>query len=444
MSLNKLILIFLSILLFSCGSSSSLQKELNNLPEWVQLKPQSNLVYYGIGKSKKNGYPDMYIKQSEKEALSDLAQQISVQVNTSSLLYQFEGQNIQSDFYMSKSNITATDYFEGYSVAKQYENKDFFWSLLQISKSDYLRIKKERKQKVLNKAHQSYKQAIDFQKNGELWQACLQFCKTLEIIKPYWNESTIFIVNNETIDLSQNSLENLVRTFNNVSVENLKEFIEINKGQFIDDNLQLFLIKNNKSKLTGFPYFIEYSESFGDKRKKHSVTNGKATSYPFKVNSLKNKEILKIIFNSKAVVNELTKDLLLRKILYNQINFSVSSTIDVVIKHPEVAFFFKTNLKEQSNNHIKSLLKKELLNKGIRTANSTANIPSLIINIERTSKGVFNIRSVLKDNKNKKLSDSSRKLLVDTMIYTNDNDILDDLINSINRNEIYNLDIKPN
>ncbi|MCP4523694.1 MAG: hypothetical protein GY828_05785, partial [Candidatus Gracilibacteria bacterium] len=191
-------------LLFSCGSSSSLQKELNNLPEWVQLKPQSNLVYYGIGKSKKNGYPDMYIKQSEKEALSDLAQQISVQVNTSSLLYQFEGQNIQSDFYMSKSNITATDYFEGYSVAKQYENKDFFWSLLKISKSDYLRIKKERKQKVLNKAYQLFKQAIDFQKNAEHRLACLQFCKTLEIIKPYWNESTTFIVNNETIDLSQN------------------------------------------------------------------------------------------------------------------------------------------------------------------------------------------------------------------------------------------------
>jgi hypothetical protein len=126
MTLNKLIFVFFSTILFSCGSSSSIQKELDDLPEWVRLKPQSDFIYYGIGKAKKNGYPDMYIKQSEKEALSDLAQQIAVQVNTSSLLYQFDGQDIQSDFYMSKSNIKATDYFEGYSVAKQYENKDFF------------------------------------------------------------------------------------------------------------------------------------------------------------------------------------------------------------------------------------------------------------------------------------------------------------------------------
>ena len=71
------------VILNACGSKKTLI-ETSHLPEWAKIAPQSETFYYGVGKARRIGYPDRYIKEAEKNALQDLSQQIAVSIESPS------------------------------------------------------------------------------------------------------------------------------------------------------------------------------------------------------------------------------------------------------------------------------------------------------------------------------------------------------------------------
>ena len=147
------------VILNACGSKKTLI-ETSHLPEWAKIAPQSETFYYGVGKARRIGYPDRYIKEAEKNALQDLSQQIAVSIESSSLLYQFEFNNNKEDVYINRLKLNTTNNFQDYTVKDQFQDDNFYWTLIALSKAEYLRLKQQRKSESLNKAHLELEKAM--------------------------------------------------------------------------------------------------------------------------------------------------------------------------------------------------------------------------------------------------------------------------------------------
>ncbi|MGB2128693.1 MAG: LPP20 family lipoprotein, partial [Flavicella sp.] len=194
---NNFIYFILSMIVLSCGSAKKANRQFESLPDWVKQKPQSDHSYYGLGKAPKNGFPDLYIKEAEKQALSDMAEQIETSVSSSSLRYQFDVENETSDFYMNTVKTKSDVFFEGYRVSKRYEDDNFYWNLVEITKSQFKSVNEKRKQNTLNNAYIKYNEANTYLENKEgAYKVIQSIVNSLEILKPFWNDSPIYTFKN--------------------------------------------------------------------------------------------------------------------------------------------------------------------------------------------------------------------------------------------------------
>ena len=75
----------------------------------------------------------------------DLSQQIAVSIESSSLLYQFEFNNNKEDVYINRLKLNTTNNFQDYTVKDQFQDDNFYWTLIALSKAEYLRLKQQEK-----------------------------------------------------------------------------------------------------------------------------------------------------------------------------------------------------------------------------------------------------------------------------------------------------------
>ncbi|MCT4624071.1 MAG: LPP20 family lipoprotein, partial [Schleiferiaceae bacterium] len=86
----KLVYLFSIFFLIGCSSTKVIEPEptVAPAPNWVKQKPIESPYYSGIGMAIKSS-PD-YLAIAKNNALNDLASEISVQIKSSSVLYQVE------------------------------------------------------------------------------------------------------------------------------------------------------------------------------------------------------------------------------------------------------------------------------------------------------------------------------------------------------------------
>ena len=90
------------ILAFGCGTQNQLtetQVEVKNAPEWVNTRPLSGQYYVGVAAASKVREPLEYANVAKKNALNDLASEISVEIKGESLLNTLEvNRNFHEEF----------------------------------------------------------------------------------------------------------------------------------------------------------------------------------------------------------------------------------------------------------------------------------------------------------------------------------------------------------
>ena len=135
-------------------------------PSWVQARPMSDANYVGIGLCPKSR-PD-YQESAKKNALNDLASEISVKVEGNSLLYTLDRKSQFDESYTSTINTKTSEQLEGYDLADSWENANEYWIYYRLSKSEYARIKAERKQKAISQATDLYTRSQQSLASGDL------------------------------------------------------------------------------------------------------------------------------------------------------------------------------------------------------------------------------------------------------------------------------------
>lgn len=424
------------LILNACGSKKTVI-ETTHLPEWAKIAPQSETFYYGIGKARRIGYPDRYIKEAEKNALQDISQQIAVSIESSSLLYQFEFNNKKEDVYINRLKLNTTNNFQDYTVKDQFQDDNFYWMLIALSKAEYLRLKQQRKSESLNKAHIELEKAMVLFKKYELYNSLIKYVKTLEILKPYWGESTLFKTPNNEYDIAIIAKEKINEILNALTLEQTNETIIVNRNSSINaiDELGNLYYKNKPIK--GFPLDCNITELQNQAEIIWTKDQGKIYSAPFYVRSIEDKEVITIIFEPTKIINTLTKDLALRKILKQELQTKQFFDITLQIIAPRL----KLNLTVNSNQVLKSLIK-NLITDYYDEYNIKVGAQDysheLNIKIQNITSNTYEISAQLNSLNKNNLYFKIRKITIDNMLYKQPQEITTNLFLSIERQELSN------
>lgn len=427
---------FLILILNTCGSKKTLTDN-SHLPEWAIIAPQSDTFYYGVGKAKRIGYPDRYIKEAEKNALQDLSQQIDVSIESSSLLYQFEFNNNKEDVFINRLKLNTNNNFQDYTVKDQFQDDNFYWTLIALSKSEYLRLKQQRKSESLDKANLELEKGMVLFKKFEFYKSLIKFVKTLEILKPYWGESTLYKTYNKEYDIAITATEKINEILNGVTLKQTNKSISVDRNSTIKSINELGILYYKNIPIKGFPLNCNITELQNQAEIIWTKDQGRIYSAPFYVKSIENKEVITIIFEPIRIINTLTRDLALRKILKQELQPKQFFDLTLQIIAPKL----KINLTVNSNKVLKSLIKNLItdyyneynIKTGMQDYSHEMNIK-----IQNITNNTYEISTQLNSLNENKLYFKNRKITIDDMLYKQPQQITTNLFLSIERQELSN------
>lgn len=200
-------------------------------PAWVRARPASDAYYIGIGLCPKSR-PD-FQETAKKNALNDLASEISVRVEGSSLLNTLDTRKQFNETFNSSIRTTTNEQLEGFELVDTWDNGQEHWTYYRLSKAEHARIKAERKQAAMNSALDLFTRAQESLAAGDLRTAIDQDLRALLAMKAYWGENDKAVIGGREVPVVNEVYGHLQRTVSEVRLSTLPERIRLDQqGHF--------------------------------------------------------------------------------------------------------------------------------------------------------------------------------------------------------------------
>ncbi|MEO9870743.1 LPP20 family lipoprotein [Ekhidna sp.] len=215
--------IIIALILGACRAyqpptPTSVEKEesLSNQPEWVKRKPTSNKHYIGVGNASLSD-PD-YQVNAKLEALDDLASEISVTIESTSLLNQIENQAGFSEQFQAAIKSTTTQSIELHEQVDTWSDDQYYWVQYRLSKSQLQQLRKEKKQAALNISRDHFQNGSKARQRGQIIQSLHFYAQSIESLADYLNERNEVIIEEKSIDLSIEAYSRIFSTLSEITL----------------------------------------------------------------------------------------------------------------------------------------------------------------------------------------------------------------------------------
>jgi hypothetical protein len=215
-------------------------------PEWVGSRPHNAGYYIGVGTCSKTTQPLDYQTIAKKNALNDLASEISVRVQGETFLNSLEVNKNFSEEFISTISTTTDEKIENYEVAGVWENKNEYWVYYRLNKGEYQRQKQEKKNNVLSQAHDYYKKGLEAEKNGSVPAAFDLYMHGLFAMKEYWDEVNEFRSDSSKIYLDNELYSSMQRIGNGIHIEPSTTKINLSADNNYNVNVNVGVTYNGK------------------------------------------------------------------------------------------------------------------------------------------------------------------------------------------------------
>lgn len=177
-------------------------------PDWMVQRPSNNQAYIGIGAASKITHPLDYAKVAKKNALEDLASEISVSVSANSILYLLEQDNqLQEQYQQSIRTETAID-LKNFEILGQWETADEYWVYYELDKEEYRRQVVAKQQAASELAYNWLSQAKALHAKGQSGEALTALIHAFESMEDYLNQSIVIQRGGQDVDVGR-QLSNL-------------------------------------------------------------------------------------------------------------------------------------------------------------------------------------------------------------------------------------------
>lgn len=241
-------------------------------PAWVQQRPSGTFDYIGIGTASKTR-PD-WQEAAKKNALNDLASEISVNIEGNSLLYTLDRKTSFDETYTSTIQATTREQLEGFELVETWENAAEYWTYYRLDKSKHAAIKAEKKRQALAQASDFHVRSRASRSAGDLKGAFDLDLRALLAMREYWGESDMVDVEGKPVPLANTIFNELQQLTSNVRFQILPERCELTFDKDFRRELLISasLVQNgNSTELAQLPLSIEYPGSTGKVTEKKST-----------------------------------------------------------------------------------------------------------------------------------------------------------------------------
>lgn len=405
-SLDLVIAISIILLTTQCTANKAYSKK-SNIPEWVVNHPINSNYFVGIGSAPIIKKQNSHIEKARKDALNELASEISVQLSSSNILITLvKNDKISEEFNSLIRSKVITD-LSDYELVDTYSDKKNYWIYYRLSKQKYFEQQLEKKNIALKTASTFYTNALNSEISGDIKTAISDYVKTIDALKLYLNEDNTVDINNEKVNLTVSAFMKLNSIITSLKI--VPDYSVVN-GVFsldIDSKVLTYkLIDNSGNLIKGFPVIAHYSERAIPNPS--STTDDKAlVRYAIgKIRSLKQEENFTVMPDINSILISATSDYTVRKAVSDIPLQKIS--IPVYIKKPSIRFNVVSQTSDKTN--YDDLIANTFLNRSLLSNYSTAEISDyickVIINTRQVnySGGVYTVELTgtiqLFDNKN--------------------------------------------
>ena len=169
-------------------------------PAWVTNRPAGGDYYIGIGQSSVAPGID-YQAVAKKNALNDLASEIKVQVNSSSMLYTIEREYKFSEEFTETINTRTDLDLSDYEQADNWQDGTTYWVYYRLDKAEYARRRNAEKAKAGAEALALYQQALKEAGAERFQAAATAYLEGLHKLAEFRRESVPVFFNGDTVQI---------------------------------------------------------------------------------------------------------------------------------------------------------------------------------------------------------------------------------------------------
>ncbi len=234
--MNRYFLLLVCLSFWACKGSQQVagpvEQPVNMEPErpsWVRSRPLSDHYYIGIGRAGKN-LPEPY-ETAKKNALNELASEISVVVEGNSLLHSFERRDRFDETFTSTIKMRTNERIEGFELVDSWENQTEYWTYYRLSKAEHARIKAEKKAQAIGTARDLHARSRASLASGDLRSAFDQNLRALIAMQEYWGENDVVELDGRQVPLANELYNDLQRLTSSVRFNILPERCELGYEQ---------------------------------------------------------------------------------------------------------------------------------------------------------------------------------------------------------------------
>ncbi len=330
----KIIITCIYILtIISCSSSKKLsyEKLMEGSPNWARQTPNSSEFYHGVGVASKLTNTDDFREIARRNALSDIASGISVNISSTSILNQFQLNEKNSSFYRDNIKLTTQQYLEGYELIDIWENEQQYWVYYHLSKTKFNQIKQQRINKAMEASKSEFVKARDFKDEGNFMEAMRFYIKSLDDIKDFFGDELKTEVNGEPEDYSSLLISEIIRITQLLEIVIPKEKHSFKRGVgHENETITLKVLYDNKNPVMGLTINSEFSYAPGKSIQKVSDANGNVRLKLDNFDTHKKVEYVSIYANINNLIRESTNDQIVIRLL-ESIEFPVYViTIEII------------------------------------------------------------------------------------------------------------------
>jgi len=232
----------------------------DNKPSWIQSRPLTESAYVGIGMASKLHQPEEYTAIAKKNALQDLASEISVSVSANSVLYQLEQDNrFQEQFQQSIRTETAMD-LEGYRIVGQWENDAQYWVYYRLEKTDYLASIERKRQEAGRLAIKWLELANEQIAQKARGEALANLIHGFEELEGYLSEEVVIDWNGSRVDVGLQLSQTYLNLMRDLRVSVSPESVDMNQIQAAraTDYLRIRVTSEDGTPLNQIPLHIKF------------------------------------------------------------------------------------------------------------------------------------------------------------------------------------------
>lgn len=152
-------------------------------PDWVRVHPVSDKEYIGVGMA--NESQTDYMSQATQEALSDIASQISMQIESNSFLHQIDVDGMARELFEDKIEGSVKAWIEGQELVGTYSSNGTYYVCYSLDKNVYARNAEKRRMQAISTGLDYLNKGREAESAMDLSGAVNLYAKGLEVVESW-------------------------------------------------------------------------------------------------------------------------------------------------------------------------------------------------------------------------------------------------------------------